>query len=60
MNALIAGFVAAAALILFGIFFMRVRRLERDVDYSGLRQGHEENRLALMARVVANVIVSAP
>jgi hypothetical protein len=59
MNALVAGLVGAAFLILFAVFFVGVRRIERDVDYTGFDGGRNDN-LGLLARVVANVIVSSP
>jgi hypothetical protein len=60
MNALVAGLVGAAFLILFAVFFVGVRRIERDVDYTGFDGGRRNDNLGLLARVVANVIVSSP
>jgi hypothetical protein len=34
--------------------------MERDVDYTGFGRGRRDDKLGLLARVVANVIVSSP
>ena len=60
MNALTAGLVGAAFVISFALFLFRVRRLERDVDYAEFGKRHQEDRLAYLARVVANVTVASP
>jgi hypothetical protein len=60
MTALVAGLVGAAFVILFVLFYVGIRRIERDVDYGGLRGGQPDEKLGLLARVVANVIVASP
>lgn len=60
MSAVVAGFVAAAFLILFAAFYVVVRRVERDVDYADMRGGRRDVRIGLVARLIANVIVASP
>jgi len=60
MNAVVASTVGAAFLILFALFFIGVRRIERDVDYTSFGGDQHNDKLRLLARVVANVIVSSP
>jgi hypothetical protein len=60
MTALVAGLVGAAFVMLFVLFYVGVRRMERDVDYGGLRGAQPDEKLGLLARVVANVIVASP
>jgi len=60
MNLVAAGLVGLAFLILFAIFLISVRRAERDVDYAAFGSERHNDNLGLVARVVANVIVSSP
>jgi hypothetical protein len=60
MNAVTAGLVGLGFLILFAIFLVNVRRMERDVDYASFGNERHNDKLGLLARVVANVIVSSP
>lgn len=61
MDALTAGLVAAAMVSLIVMFFVKVRRIEREVDFALLTQcADPDDRLALTARFIANSIVSAP
>ena len=60
MSAMVASLVGAAFLILFAVFFIGVRRVERDVDYTAFGGDQHNDKLSLLARVVANVIVSSP
>ncbi|HEU5266806.1 MAG TPA: hypothetical protein VFU35_08895 [Jatrophihabitans sp.] len=60
MSALTAGLLGAASLILFAALFVAVRRAERDLDYSAMTGGRRDDKLPMLARVVANVIVSSP
>jgi len=60
MNTVGADLVGVASVILFALFFIGVRRMERDVDYTGFGRERRDDKLGLLARVVANVIVSSP
>jgi hypothetical protein len=60
MTALIAGLVGAAFLILIALAYVGVRRMERDVDYTGFGAERPDDRLAHTAQLVANVLVAAP
>ena len=62
MNALTATLVGAAMLLLFAIFLIRVRRIERDVDFAELkRHDDDDDNLDLLARIISNsVVASAP
>jgi hypothetical protein len=60
MNALTAGLVGAAFLVLIVMFLIRVRRVEREVDYAEFAKARPDDQLAYLARVVANVTVSSP
>ena len=60
MSAVVAGLVGAAFLMLFAAFYVGVRRVERDVDYGDLGGGRRDDRIGLLARLIANVIVASP
>jgi len=63
MSTWTAVLVGAALLSLFVIFFARVRRIERDVDYAQFAHGavaDDDDRLILWARIVANSVVASP
>ena len=60
MDALLLSLVAAGILILFGAFLIRVRRLERDVDFDELGRRHDDGQLNYMARVIANMTIASP
>ena len=60
MNAMIAGLVAAAFVILIGLFLIRVRRVEREVDFAEFGQDRQDDQLAYLARVIANVTIATP
>ena len=60
VNALTAGLLSAAFVILFGLFLLRVRRLERDVDYAEFGKQRPDDQLAYLARVIANVTIGSP
>ena len=60
MNALTAGLLAAGFVILIGLFLIRVRRIEREVDFTDFGENHHDDRLAYLGRVIANTIVASP
>jgi hypothetical protein len=61
MSTLTAVFVGAALLSVFVMLLVRARRIERDVDFTQLTRCKDgEDRLTLLARVVANSIVASP
>ena len=60
MNALTAGLLAAGFVILIGLFLIRVRRIEREVDFTDFGKDRHDERLASLGRVIANTIVASP
>jgi hypothetical protein len=60
MDALIAALVAAGFVVLIGLFLIRVRRIEREVDFGEFGKDRHDDRLAYLARVVANTTVASP
>ena len=63
MSTWTAALVGAALLSLFVIFLIRVRRIERDVDFAQLARDtatDDDDRLTLWARIVANSVVASP
>jgi hypothetical protein len=60
MSELFAALVCAACLALVVLCYVRVRRIERDVDLADLHSEERDDKTALLARVVANMIVASP
>jgi hypothetical protein len=61
MSTWTAALAAAALLTLFVLFLVRVRRIERDVDFAEFtRHADDDDNLALLARIIANTVVASP